>query len=93
MSNFPKAEACVESINHIGGGEYIVTWVFVESLFPITVSVTVDFEPADPSVGYMTASFNASGDAPYQVLEIVANEAMSRMEDAWEDAQERSNDD
>jgi hypothetical protein len=90
---FPQAKTAIEEIEYLGDDEYVVTWVWVDSLFPTTTQVTAEFEPADPSVGYMTSFFSACGDAPQDVLDAVAEEAMERVEARYEAAREFSYDD
>lgn len=70
----PSAKPIVEEIDWLGRDEAIVTWSF-EHGPPITCAVTVEYEPADPSVGIMSGGFLAHGDAPRTVLDDVAEDA------------------
>lgn len=83
----PSARPELESIEWLGRDEAIVTWRFADGP-PIVVVVTVEYEPADRSVGIMSGGFIADGDAPRAVLDRVAEDASLRAVDEYEDAHE-----
>ena len=82
----PSAKPQIEDIEWLARDEAIVTWQYVDGP-PIVTKVTVEYEPADRSVGIMSGGFLADGDAPQSILDDVAESASmlaSDERDDWE---------
>lgn len=67
----------VESIDWLAPDEAIAVWSYPSGA-PCAVAVHIEYEPADPEVGYLYPQWSASGDAPLSVLDEVAFEASQR---------------
>ncbi len=70
-----------------GRNEAIVTWAWSygeNGGCPMTCVVGLDFQPEESDVG-VNAGFNADGDCPDEVLELVAEQAYERKIEQWED--------
>jgi hypothetical protein len=83
----PPPRVYIEDIEFLSDDEAIVSWEFWqdgEGPFMYAV-VQLEFEPADPSVGYWSSYWHASGDAPQGVLDEVAEAASLRAEDRYDD--------
>ncbi len=84
----PK-QISIEDVEHLGDGEYVVHWLWIESGFPTASLVSTEFEPRDPSVGYFESYYYGSGDdVPKEVEEAAAEAESLRQVDLYDDAQE-----
>lgn len=83
-----KREISIEDVEHLGDGEYVVHWIWLDSNFPTTSYVSTEFEPRDPSVGYFESYYFGTGDCPKEVEEAAAEAESLRQVDLYDDAQE-----
>ncbi len=87
------AKASIDDMEWLDAETCVVVWSLLsldergETLQtpPIVAVVTVEFSPADPSVGYMSAQWDAFGDAPDSILDRVAEEAADRAIERFEE--------
>ncbi len=70
----------------------LVSWSWLHSGFVHTSLVTFELEGKDPSVGIWSSYVWASGDAPQDVLDRVAEDASLAMADEWEAARDSAAD-
>lgn len=83
-------------IEWLSADEAVATWFVIAREgdgAPVASLVTVEFEPADPGVGYFESYWHASGDAPKAVLDRVAEDASLRAVERYDDSRDADRDD